>query len=221
MRYDLHIHSKYSSDGVLEPEEIVRFAIKKGLDGIAVTDHNTILGGVRTREYETESFEVIIGSEVMTERGEITGLFLSREIKSRDVQGVIAEIKAQGGLVVIPHPFDGLRHSSFHPSEEDATFIDAIEGFNSRCFFQRHNKKAVDFALRCGLAVIGGSDAHFVNEIGTSGIVIDTSDIKATILRCDVALFGTKSSLLYHARTRLLKTKRRVQGEIVYGTRHQ
>ncbi len=212
MKYDLHIHSKYSSDGVLEPEEIVRFAIKKGLDGIAITDHNTILGGVRAKEYETENFEVIIGSEVMTERGEITGLFLSREIKSKDVQGVIAEIKAQGGLVVIPHPFDGLRYSSFHPNEEDATFIDAIEGFNSRCLFQNYNKKAVDFALQCGLAVTGGSDAHFVNEIGTSGIVTDTSDVKAAILRHDVALFGAKSSLLYHARTQLLKTKRRVHG---------
>ena len=106
MQYDLHIHSKYSSDGVLEPEEIINAAKKKGLDGIAVTDHNTIKGGLETKRFETKDFEVIIGSEIMTERGEITGLFLSQEITSKDVQGVFSEIKGQGGIVVIPHPFD-------------------------------------------------------------------------------------------------------------------
>ncbi|UCG55024.1 MAG: PHP domain-containing protein [Dehalococcoidia bacterium] len=211
MKYDLHIHSKYSSDGVLEPEDIIKAAKERGMDGIAVTDHDTIIGGLETKKYETKDFKVIIGSEIMTEQGEVTGLFLSQEITSRDVQGVFSEIKAQGGIVVIPHPFDGLRRSTFHPTEEDVKFIDAIEGFNSRCVFQKYNNKAVTFALRYNLPIIGGSDAHFVNEIGIAGIVVMTSDIKAAILNNALDIFGKRSSMLNHARTRLLKTRIKVR----------
>ena len=210
MKYDLHIHSKYSSDGVLEPEEIINAAKKKGLDGIAVTDHNTIKGGLETKRYETKDFEVIIGSEIMTERGEITGLFLSQEITSKDVQGVFSEIKGQGGIVVIPHPFDGLRRSAFHPTEEDVKFIDAVEGFNSRCVFQKYNNKAVAFALQYNLPIAGGSDAHFANEVGIAGVIVMTSDIKGAILNNALDIFGKRSSLLNHARTKLLKTRMKV-----------
>ena len=139
MKYDLHIHTKYSSDGVLEPVKIVETTRKLGLHGIAITDHNTIRGGVEVKKYETPDLQVIVGSEVMTERGEITGLFLSSDINSRDVRGVISEIKNQGGIVIIPHPFDRLRHSAFHPTTEDAEYIDAIEVYNSRCVFQEEH----------------------------------------------------------------------------------
>ncbi|MFC2056477.1 PHP domain-containing protein [Chloroflexota bacterium] len=210
MKYDLHVHSKYSSDGVLEPEEIVKIAKRKGLRGIAVTDHNTIKGGLETKKYETADFEVIVGCEIMTERGEITGLFLSQEIKPRDVQGVVLEIKEQGGIIVIPHPFDEIRRSSFRPTEEDVKFIDAIEGFNSRCLFQKYKESAVEFALRYNLPVIGGSDAHFANEVGIAGIIITTNDVKGAILRSDLELFSSKSLLLNHARTKLLKANRKV-----------
>jgi len=210
MKYDLHIHSKYSSDGVLEPEEIINAAKKRGLDGIAVTDHDTIKGGLETKRYETKDFEVIIGSEIMTDRGEIAGLFLSQEITSKDVQGVFSEIKAQGGIVIIPHPFDGLRRSAFHPTEEDVKFIDAVEGFNSRCVFQKYNNKAVAFALQYNLPIAGGSDAHFANEVGIAGVIVMTSDIKGAILNNALDIFGKRSSLLNHARTKLLKTRMKV-----------
>ncbi|MFC1872245.1 PHP domain-containing protein [Chloroflexota bacterium] len=210
MKYDLHIHSKYSSDGVLEPEEIVKIARKRGLRGVAITDHNTIKGGLETKKYETADLEVIVGCEVMTNRGEITGIFLSHEIKSRDVIGVVAEIKEQNGIIIIPHPFDELRHTAFHPTKEDVKFIDAIESFNSRCILQKFNRKALAFALRYNLLVTGGSDAHFANEIGSAGIIINTSDIKGAILGHDLEVFGLRSSLLNHARTKLLKTKRKV-----------
>ena len=88
MKYDLHIHSKYSSDGVLDPEKIVKIAAKRGLNGVAITDHNTIIGGLKAKNYETEDFKVIVGSEISTERGEIIGLFLKEEIKPGNVQEV-------------------------------------------------------------------------------------------------------------------------------------
>ncbi|MFC2072822.1 PHP domain-containing protein [Chloroflexota bacterium] len=209
MKYDLHIHTKYSSDGVLEPAKIVKIARKVGLDGIAITDHATIKGGVEAKKYETRDFKVIVGSEVMTERGEITGLFLSREINSRDVRDIISEIKEQGGIVIIPHPFDRLRHSAFHPTEEDVKFIDALEVFNSRCVFQEDNRKALEFAKKQNLPIIAGSDAHFSNEIGNAGIVAGVEDLIEAILSNSVDVFGRRSLLLNHALTKALKIWRK------------
>ena len=97
VKYDLHIHSKYSDDGVLDPKEVVKLAKERGFDGIAITDHNTIRGGQEAQKYEAENFKVVIGAEIMTERGEITGLSLHEEVKARQFRDVIAEIKAQGG----------------------------------------------------------------------------------------------------------------------------
>lgn len=212
MKFDLHIHSKYSSDGVMTPKRIVEVAIKKGLDGIAITDHNTIRGGLEAKEHETEDFQVIVGSEVRTERGEITGLFLSKEVKSRDAKGVIAEIKQQGGIVAIPHPFDRLRHSAFSITDEDAKFMDVIEGFNSRCVFGRDNRKAVEFALRHNLPVIAGSDAHYANEIGKGGIITETNNVREAILTNNLSMWGTTSPLclLNHIMTKMLKTWRKM-----------
>ena len=145
----------------------------------------------------------------MTEQGEITGLFLSREIESRRLQDVIDEIKAQGGIVVVPHPFDGLRHSAFRIAAEHASLVDAIEGFNSRCVFQRYNRKAIDFATRHVLPIVGGSDAHYANEIGLGGIITYSGDIRDAIMKSDLSLFGKRSPLLNHVRTKLRKLWRK------------
>ena len=209
MKYDMHIHSKYSSDGVLEPEKIVKIATKMGLNGIAITDHNTIKGGLKAKKYENKDFTVIVGSEIMTERGEIIGLFLEEEVKSKDVQEVISEIKEQNGIIIIPHPFDELRHSAFHPTEEDAKFIDCIEGFNSRCVYQKYNEKAVDFAMKHNLMIAAGSDAHFANEIGNAGIITETEDIREALMKNEVTIFGKRSSLTNHVGTKVLKLWRK------------
>lgn len=205
----MHIHSKYSRDGVLDPEEIIRIARKKGLDGMAITDHNTIRGGQEAKQYETGDFQVIVGAEIATDKGEVTGLFLSKEVTSRHLQDVIAEIKAQGGLVIIPHPFDELRRSSFHITEEYAALVDALEGFNSRCSLQRFNGKALEFAVQHNLPVIAGSDAHYGNEIGLGGIITDTDDIRQAITRGNLTLFGKRSSVLNHVRTKIRKLRRK------------
>jgi predicted metal-dependent phosphoesterase TrpH len=209
MKYDLHIHSKYSSDGILNPEKIVKIAMKRGLNGIAITDHNTIKGGIKAKRYEREDFKVIAGSEIMTERGEIIGLFLEEEIKSKEVKDVISEIKEQNGFIIIPHPFDELRHSAFHPTEEDAKFIDCIEGFNSRCVFQKYNKEAVEFGTKHGLTITAGSDAHFANEIGNARIITETEDIREALMKNEVKIFGKRSSLVNHVGTKILKTIKR------------
>lgn len=192
----------------MQPEEIVRTAIKKGLGGVAVTDHNTIAGGLRTKEFETKDFRVIVGSEVMTERGEVIGLFLSEEVAPGNFGDVIAAIRDQGGFVILPHPFDRLRSTALHPQPEDARQIDAIEGFNARCIFQADNRAAAGFGREHNLAIVAGSDAHFPGEIGRAGIRLD-GEPEDCLRSRDFQTFGSRSSLLTHCRSKGLILCRR------------
>lgn len=211
MIYDLHIHSENSSDGILNVRNIVEIAIRKKLSGIAITDHNTIKGGLKAKKYETKDFKIVIGSEISTERGDVIGLFLSEEIKSNDFYKVISEIKDQNGIIVIPHPFDDSRHSAVHPTKDDEKIIDCIEGFNSRCIFQKYNKKAVKFAEKYNLTITAGSDAHFANEIGNAGIITDSEDLREAILKNEIRIFGKQSSIVNHVGTKAIKLWRKIK----------
>lgn len=205
MKYDFHTHSKYSADGQGEPELMVKKAIEQGLSGIAVTDHNTIRGGVEAKKYETSDFEVIVGSEIMTDRGEVIGLFLSEEVKYRSFMDVVDEIKNQNGFVVVPHPFDTIRGKSVFPKEEDVHFIDNMEVFNSRCVLTNYNKKAEDFAGKNAVNIIAGSDAHFLREIGSGGVVTESEDIYEAVAKGDFKVFGRRSTLVNMGLSEILR----------------
>lgn len=205
MKYDFHTHSKYSADGQGEPELMVKKAIEQGLSGIAVTDHNTIRGGVEAKKYETSDFEVIVGSEIMTDRGEVIGLFLSEEVKYRSFMDVVDEIKNQNGFVVVPHPFDTIRGKSVFPKEEDVRFIDNMEVFNSRCVLTNYNKKAEDFAGKNAVNIIAGSDAHFLREIGSGGVVTESEDIYEAVAKGDFKVFGRRSTLVNMGLSEILR----------------
>jgi predicted metal-dependent phosphoesterase TrpH len=166
VRVDLHNHTHYSPDSILSPKQFVREATRRGLDVVAVTDHNTIRGALAVRELA--DFPVIVGEEVRSKDGEILGLFLSDEIpKGLSAGDTIARIKNQGGIVGVPHPFDSLRSAL----REDALLayidqIDFIEGLNARMVFPSHNEKAREFAAARNLPVSAGSDAHSPWEVG-------------------------------------------------------
>ena len=209
MKYDLHIHSKYSSDGYCEPETLAKTAIKKGLSGIAVTDHDTIRGGLETKKYENNNFKVIIGSEVSTDRGEVIGLFLKEEIRSNTFADVVDEIRDQNGLVIIPHPFDEIRGNGINPQKTDVKLVDFVEIFNSRCLFQKYNDKASTFAFENNLKFTAGSDAHFTSEIGKAGITTSGDDLRESLLTDDINIFGEKSSFINLGLTKVLKIWRK------------
>lgn len=210
-KYDLHIHSSFSSDGMMDSKTIIKLAIKRNLDGIAITDHNTIKGGLEAKKYETKDFKVIVGSEIMTDQGEVIGLFLSEEINAKKLLDVIYEIKAQDGIIVIPHPFDEMRHSALHPNDEYASIIDCIEVFNSRCVFQSYNDKAVEYANKHNLPFVAGSDAHFENEIGNAGIITKSEDLREAIIKEDIEIFGKRSTIANHVFTKGLKKWRKIR----------
>ncbi len=193
MKLDMHVHTKYSKDCRLEPEDVLKAAKLQNLDGIAVTDHDTIKGGIETKKI-AEGIEVIVGAEIRTDGGEIIGYFLQEEIKSRILEEVIDEIKSQGGIACIPHPYDIFRIYRLTPTKEIAKHIDWIEVFNSRCMLQEFNEKALRFALGNNLGMSAGSDAHSLAEIGAGGIIIGSlEDLKGNL---SPTIFGRKASLL-------------------------
>lgn len=165
---DLHVHSKYSPDSGSEPALILKQAKKAGLSGIAVTDHGTIKGGIETAKInEDRDFSVITGCEIKTDRGEIGAYNISEEISSRVLDEVIDEIKSQGGLVWVPHPFDRMRHNVIQKGSltEIARSVDLIEGLNARTFWL-FNRRAQAFASKNKIPITAGSDAHNLFEIG-------------------------------------------------------
>jgi len=211
MRFDLHSHTRYSSDGLMAPSELLASARRKGLDGIAVTDHNTIRGGLETAKLAGNGFKVIVGAEIMTGRGEVIGLFLNEEVRPGTLGEVVDRIRAQGGIAVAPHPFDGVRsRTALWPAGSDARLLDAVEAFNSRCVLAGFNRAAAEFAEKHGLAITAGSDAHFAGEVGNAGISIDESDVRKAILKRRVRIFGKKSPAAYFAATKALKVWRRL-----------
>ena len=210
MRFDLHVHSKYSLDSRMEPGGIVETARKRGLGGIAVVDHGNVTGGLEAAEYAGDNFIVIPGMEVTTRIGHLMGFFLSRPIEATDPAQVIAEIHEQGGIAVLPHPLRTLADVSENTLQE----LDALETHNSRSGAastpraKRRREKLRQLAERYGLAPLGGSDAHFYAEIGRGITEIDATtvqDVKAAILEEKTRAEGTRTSLVYRFMSGVLR----------------
>jgi predicted metal-dependent phosphoesterase TrpH len=150
-------------------EKIVSRCQEVGINCIAICDHGTAEGALKMREISP--FPVIVAEEILTPHGEIMGMFLEETIPSGlSVEQTISRIRAQGGLVCIPHPFDIFRGSALRSNtlEEIAEQIDILEVLNSRYILGRSSTKALAFALKYGIAQSAGSDAHTPHEIGNA-----------------------------------------------------
>jgi len=172
IRADLHNHTHFSPDSILSPEQLVERCLARGINCIAVTDHNTVRGGLEVSrivaEREILDLRVIVGEEVRSADGEILGLFLTSDVP-RGLSGneTIERIKLQGGIVGVPHPFDHLRSAlNYQRMVALVDQIDFIETLNARVVFKSHNRKAQGFAIDHGLAGSAASDAHSPWEIG-------------------------------------------------------
>jgi predicted metal-dependent phosphoesterase TrpH len=169
LKADFHIHTEYSMDCGTPLEKIINRCLELGINCIAIADHGTIEGALKMQEMAP--FTIIIAEEVLTPYGEIMGMFLKETIANGlSVEQTIAEIRAQDGLICIPHAFDVFRPSALGEKivEEIAEQIDIMEVFNARSPLLRSSAKAKAFAEKYGIRQSAGSDAHTVNEIGNA-----------------------------------------------------
>ena len=181
MKYDLHIHTKYSKCSINAPDKILKIAKQKGLNGIAITDHHTTIGAHKVEKLNKDKdFEVIIGEEITTEYGDVLGLFLQEEIKARKLFEVMDEIKAQDGIIVVAHPFRIVPWLKFkYPLQKLKGKVDGLETLNSRNF-PYSNNASEKAANKYHFAKIGSSDAHLPFDVGNAYTICNNlrKDIK-------------------------------------------
>jgi predicted metal-dependent phosphoesterase TrpH len=171
---DLHLHTSWSHDCSIDVDELLDHAEAQGLGAIAVTDHNVFGGALEAVERARGRRLVVIpGEEVKTaEQGEVIGLFLREEIpRGMSFGETIAAIRAQGGLVYVPHPFDRL-HAIPAPEtlHRHLAEIDVLEVYNARLLFEAYNDEALRFARKYNLTRGAGSDAHVLAGVGTGAV---------------------------------------------------
>jgi len=213
LRIDMHLHTSRSFDSLSDPDAVVRVAVARGLDRICVTDHNEISAALELKERYPD--RVIVGEEVKTAEGvDIIGLYLRERIpKGTPARETCERIRAQGGLVYVPHPFAGGKGGggAILPQIED--LVDAVEGFNARIHFRRLNEAAVAWAGERGLALGAGSDAHTLREVGRAYVEVphfeDEPRAFLAALRAS-RIHGRLSSWLVHLGSTYAKVRKRL-----------
>jgi hypothetical protein len=174
--FDLHLHTEASPDSLLRPAELLEACSRLGLAGVAVTDHDTIEGALEVLRLAPPGLQVIVGEEVGSLQGEVLGLFLREEVPAGlGVWETVRAIRAQGGLVGVPHPCDSWRHVlPLEVVEELARtgWLDFIEGRNGRVLRQENNRRAEALGRRLALPMTAGSDAHSVWEVGACTVLL-------------------------------------------------
>ena len=184
LKADLHMHTARSGDSDISAWDIIEQARAEQLDIVGVTDHNTTRGGIETKALAAKEFPeliVLVGQEVMTKSGEII-VFGPEETlpKRRPLTDTCKKARQLGGFIVVPHPFDRMRHGIGKNIKSIMEYIDAVEVLNSKSIWQRLNRRARMFAEAHRLPMVAGSDAHIPQYIGSCYTMIDTGKQRPT-----------------------------------------
>ena len=210
---DLHMHTDHSYDCATPVEVLLAEARAKGLGAIAVTEHNEISGALAAAQLAGKAgIKVIIGEEVKTaEQGEVIGLFINQKIpRGMTLQETIAEIKRQGGIVYVPHPFDRMHSVPDYKHLLDVVDdIDVLEVFNPRVAISEYNEEAVRFAAKYRIIAAAGSDAHVPQGLGSVRIRMRDFDGPEQFLESlrDADITRNPASLFYVQALKFLQTK--------------
>ncbi|MFA5013698.1 MAG: CehA/McbA family metallohydrolase [Candidatus Paceibacterota bacterium] len=205
MKIDLHCHTYYSKDSICSPKSLVDSAIGRGLDGIAITDHNSARAWPELIEYcARKKMLLILGEEIKVKEngktiGEILAYFIVKEIdpKNKTIEEIIKEIRDQGGIAVMAHPFH--RSKPFKDQERYAELFDAIECFNSRSQTTAGNAASQKIVGQYSLPFVAGSDAHTPWEVGNAFIEAEqssTEELKTKILNRQIKFQGKQTPLM-------------------------
>jgi hypothetical protein len=210
---DLHMHTDHSYDCATPVEVLLASAREQGLGAIAVTDHNEISGALEAREQAASAgVKVIVGEEVKTAgEGEVIGLFIEEKIpRGLSLRETVAEIRRQGGVVYVPHPFDRM-HSvpDYEHLLEILDEVDAIEVFNPRVAISAFNDEAGRFAAKYRIPAGAGSDSHVAQGLGSVRIQMRDFDGPVEFMQSlrEAQILTRPSSLLYVQALKFLQTR--------------
>jgi predicted metal-dependent phosphoesterase TrpH len=210
---DLHMHTDHSPDCATPVEVLLETARDRGLGAIAITDHNEVSGALEARRIAEgmDDIKVIVAEEVKTaEQGEVIGLFLEEKIaKGMTMAETIAAIRAQGGLVYVPHPFDRF-HSvpDYEHLLDIVEEIDVLEVFNPRVALTAFNEEAERFARKYRIVPGAGSDSHVAQGLGSVRVRIHDFEGPGEFLEAmrDADITRKHKNLVYVQTLKLLQT---------------
>jgi len=210
IKLDLHIHSQYSSDGTGTPKEIIKVLQKKGLHGMAITDHNNVKGSLKAIEVAPKDFIVIPGQEISSHDGHIVALGVKNNIeRDLSIEETVEKIIDLGGIPVIVHLFrnmSGIKKNNF---KKIHTKLNTIEVFNS-CSVQKSNLKSAKIAKKFSLGGTGGSDSHIPEFTGYGYTTVDTKDYTVDSILSQInkrKTWGEGEILpLYYRQDRMIKS---------------
>jgi predicted metal-dependent phosphoesterase TrpH len=217
MQLDLHLHTRGSWDSLSDPEAVLRRALERGLDRVAITDHNRL--DVALEAAQRHPDRIIPGEEVRTAEGvDVIGLYLSEEIP----EGTPAEetcrwIRRQGGIVYLPHPYAPGKGGSGRLAETLAPLVDVVEVFNARLRSRRRNERALKLARRHGKLRGAGSDAHTVGEVGNGRVRVPPHPNEAAALLAaleEAEVEGRKAPLHVFLGSNWAKVRKRLFGGV-------
>ena len=197
MKFDLHVHTIYSKhwffgiDALNTPTEVVKAAIKKGLDGIAITDHDNVKGSLKAKiaaRRIKKDFQVLTGSEISSAAGHVLGLGIKEDVKpGLSLEETLERIKELGGISIAAHPFAKFWFRKC--LAERAVKADAIEVLNACTCRNFQNKKAERLAKSAGKPGVASSDSHSVRTVGLAGIICN-NDPLSSIKNGKLKIFG-------------------------------
>lgn len=217
-KIEFHVHTSESKDSLLSNAFLFLMCKIKGIDCIAITDHNEIKNALKIKKiFEKRRIKVIVGEEIFTKDGEIIGLYLAKKIlPGLSLKDTVKEIKRQNGLVYIPHPYDEKRHKSvikFDYIKEIASDVDFIECHNGRNIKRKFTSKQEKIADLLNLRKIVGSDAHTFYEIGRNYCIVDSIEKKDLITEIQNAVFVKKECINFaHFNTKIVKIIKLIKG---------
>jgi predicted metal-dependent phosphoesterase TrpH len=182
LKIDFHVHTCYSGDSSITLQDVISFTKKRGLDGVAITDHNTVKGA---QKLKTKKIIVVPGIEVSTSQGHLLGINITTPIPAKlDMEKSISKIHEAGGIAIAPHP------TAFYksPPRRNVTSYDAVEVMNASSIpFSVLTHFSKKFANKLGVSQTGGSDSHYAPEIGSAYTVVEADseidEIADAILR--------------------------------------
>lgn len=216
LRIDMHLHTRSSFDSLNRPEQILAAARKRGIDRLVITDHNEIDGARRLQQLDPE--RILVGEEVKTREGaDIIGILLTERIAKRTpARETCEQIRAQGGVVYIPHPFDLHRSGAGPLLDRIGDLVDVVEVHNARCLHPARNRMAEQWALAHGKCMGAGSDAHTIREIGRGSVEVPpfepTRDSLLAALRAGRVAGRETSSALCHLASTYAKLRKLLPG---------